>query len=226
MRRKRIYFCVDHESHTEQMMANRGACGLYDYLQTDYAIRKGVSPIVASNMAFFDIDLIDRGYDVYLCYKQKSLKIEKKMVIPISWADKDGSKVIEDEVYCDDRGVYIERPDRRFDSLLEAFMAGMFHEALGIQPYKLKPRAEFCKDCGNCGYFMRYVMYDGTPDRDGDCGCISMNKECYSGVNPFKDDGTPILQVDEKEEACGFFKLNRPRRVIKYIKDHPELYVQ
>lgn len=226
MRRKRIYFCIDPESYTKRMMANRGASGYHDYLQTDYAIRKGVSPMVVSNMAFFDTDLIGRGYDVYLCYKQKSLKIEQKMAIPVSWAGKDGPKVIEEEVLCDDLGVYIKRPGRSFGSLLEALVAGVFHEALGIQPYKPEPKAAICKVCGNCGYFMQYVRHDGTPDSDGDCGCIGMNKECYEGVNPFKDDGMPILQVLENEKACGFFKANRTRRVSRYIKDHPGLYVQ
>ena len=97
---------------------------------------------------------------------------------------------------------------------------------LGIDLKQPEPKVHVCDICGNCGYFMRYVTPEGDPDSYGDCGSIGMNKECYEGVNPFEDDGTPILQVDENERACGFFKLNRTRRIRKYIKDHPDLYKQ
>lgn len=89
-----------------------------------------------------------------------------------------------------------------------------------------KEHRKECKKCGHCGYFMRYVRRDGTPDHDGDCGSVAMNKECYEGVNPFTSDSTPILQVDETEDACGLFRTSPTSFVKKYIKSHPGLYVQ
>lgn len=85
--------------------------------------------------------------------------------------------------------------------------------------------------CGDCGYFMRYVDYSGKPEHDGDCGSIAMNKECNDGVNPFRvyyDDEryVPILQVDEKKDACALFKTNRTKRVRNFIKEHHGIYFQ
>lgn len=89
-----------------------------------------------------------------------------------------------------------------------------------------KEKRKECRKCGKCGYFMRYVRHDGTPDHDGDCACIEMNKECNEGHNPFEDDNYSLVQVDENEDACGLFKKNRTRRVKDYIKKHPQFYVQ
>lgn len=89
-----------------------------------------------------------------------------------------------------------------------------------------KERRKECKKCGQCGYFMRYVRTDGTPDSCGDCGSVAMNKECNNGKNPFYRDDMYLLQVDEKEEACGLFRTNPTRFVKKYISEHPRFYVQ
>ena len=80
------------------------------------------------------------------------------------------------------------------------------------------PEIDKPKTCGECGYFMRYVK-EGKPHSIGDCASIGMNKECLDGINPFRVDDE-ILQVEENEEACGYFKANRPVRVRKYIKDN------
>ena len=137
--RKKICFCIDVDSYTEQMMTNRGACGYYDYLQTQYAIKKGISPMVVSNMAFLDYGLIDKGYDIYLCYKDKAVKIEQDMKLPVRYAAKDfTSKVMDSEIHCTGTGLWLDEAHRRFDSLLEAFQAGLFHEVLGVKPYKIK----------------------------------------------------------------------------------------
>lgn len=82
---------------------------------------------------------------------------------------------------------------------------------------------EKCKKCGQCGYFMRYVRYDGTPDHDGDCANLKMNKECNeSKVDPFLpwaiDEGYTILQVGENETACCLFRIDRTPRVRRLIK--------
>lgn len=81
--------------------------------------------------------------------------------------------------------------------------------------------------CGQCGYFMRYKNYDGTPDDTGDCGSIGMNKQCYERANPFNVSYIPIIQVDENDESCVFFRNKKPtKRIIEYIKRHSNLYIQ
>lgn len=83
----------------------------------------------------------------------------------------------------------------------------------------IKPEIDKHKTCGECGYFMRFIK-DGKPYYLGHCASIGMNKECLDGINPFREDDE-ILQVEENEEACGYFKVDRPVRVRKYIKNHP-----
>jgi len=83
-----------------------------------------------------------------------------------------------------------------------------------------------CRKCGQCGYYMAYVTTKGTKDHNGDCASIGMNNECYEGNNHFKDPDEMLLQVDEKEGPCGFFKAKRTKRVKEYIKAHPEDYYQ
>ena len=83
-----------------------------------------------------------------------------------------------------------------------------------------------CRKCGQCGYFMQYSRYDGTPDHCGDCGSIGMNKEFNDGHNHFNEEGVHLLQVDETEDACGFFTEGREKRVNDYIKRHPKFYAQ
>lgn len=94
-----------------------------------------------------------------------------------------------------------------------------------------EPMFHIRKICGNCGYFMLYSKEHGTPDKSGDCASLAMNKECNENkVDPFqpwaKDEGYSILQVDENETACGFFRVGRTRRVIRLMKESPDLYVQ
>lgn len=81
-----------------------------------------------------------------------------------------------------------------------------------------------CRKCGQCGYYMAYVKTDGTKDHYGDCASIGMNNECNEGNNHFKDPDESLLQVDGSEDACGFFKAKRTKRVKEYIKAHPEDY--
>lgn len=85
----------------------------------------------------------------------------------------------------------------------------------------IKPEIDNHKTCGECGYYMLYVKTDGDKDSYGDCASIGMNNECFEGNNHFKDPDEELLQVEGKEKACGYFKVNRPVRVRKYIKDNP-----
>ena len=88
-----------------------------------------------------------------------------------------------------------------------------------------KPKKK-CRKCGQCGYYMPYVETDGEKDSYGDCASIGMNNECFEGNNHFKDHDEELLQVEENEDACGFFKKNRTKRVKEYIKAHPDDYYQ
>lgn len=99
--------------------------------------------------------------------------------------------------------------------------ADYVQKVIGYRKQKKK-----CRKCGQCGYYMAYVKSDGTKDHYGDCASIGMNNECFDGNNHFKDPDEDLLQVDEKEDACGFFKKNRTKRVKDYIRKHPEHYVQ
>ena len=62
-----------------------------------------------------------------------------------------------------------------------------------------RKQRRMCRKCGQCGYYMAYVKADGTKDHYGDCA---------------------------KEDACGFFKAKRTKRVKEYIKTHPGDYYQ
>lgn len=83
-----------------------------------------------------------------------------------------------------------------------------------------------CRKCGQCGYYMACVTTKGTKDHYGDCASIGMNNECNEGNNHFKDPDVSLLQVDGNEDACGFFKAKRTKRVKEYVKAHPEDYYQ
>lgn len=49
------------------------------YEETDRALNKGKECIYTTSMAHFSFDLIERGYDIYLCYRDKKVKIEPHM---------------------------------------------------------------------------------------------------------------------------------------------------
>lgn len=104
-KKKVIYFCVDIESYTEQMLNNRGACGYYDYLQARHAMSIGVTPIVTSQLALMTFYQIG-DYEAYICYKDKAIKIEESMRL-------DGC--------CEDYDI------------LDVFINGHFNKMLGIK---------------------------------------------------------------------------------------------
>lgn len=108
-----------------------------------------------------------------------------------------------------------------------AFIDSLQKEEKNIIEATITKESEVCDKhkCGQCGYFIRYKRRDGTPDNNGDCASIGMNRECYKSKNPFNL-SVLILQVDSNEDACGFFRNSRTKRVKDYIKDHPKDYVQ
>jgi len=59
--KKKIYFCVDHNSTDEIINTDR-----LDHWEG----------LITTSIAYLSFDLIDK-YDIYLCYKNKRIKIEK-----------------------------------------------------------------------------------------------------------------------------------------------------
>lgn len=115
-KQKEIYFCVDIESYTKQMLDNRGAVGYYDYIQASHAISIGITPIVTSQLALMTFYLKEIAcYDVYICYKEKKIKIEECMQLS-------------DSGYC------LSCPSCCEDSdILDVFKEGYFNDLLGIK---------------------------------------------------------------------------------------------
>lgn len=111
---KEIYFCVDLESYE---------CfgkDLLVFMSTSYdgmeRALKANKPIIATtSLAQLSFDLIDKGYDIYLCYKDKKVKIYKGMILPCGVKVEDWNSP---NVDC---------------ALLLTFMQGKFDELLGIK---------------------------------------------------------------------------------------------
>ena len=85
------------------------------------------------------------------------------------------------------------------------------------------------KHCGKCGYFLRYKSTNDMNEQSGDCANLQMNKECNENtIDPFlpwaRDEGYLILQVEETEDACGFFRKGRTPRVRRLRKEYSSDY--
>jgi len=110
---KRIYFCLDIDSYYKQLQENRGAIGYYDYKQTEHGIKKGLSPIVTYQIALISFRLIDDGYEVYLCYKDKAIQIKDELSL--------------------ENGIWLHKPYCSDDAdILEHIDLGHFKTILGI----------------------------------------------------------------------------------------------
>lgn len=108
--KKKIYFCVDENSM--RILWDKGFCPT-TYERTDEHIKEGLSPIITNSMAHFSFDLIEQGYDIYLCYGNKNVKIAPHM---------DLSGIGEP---CKDLKIG--------HNILKLFRAGAFNELLGIK---------------------------------------------------------------------------------------------
>ena len=80
------------------------------YEDTEESIKNSESKIVTMSLAHLSFDLITLGYDIYLCYKDKKIKIEEGMKL------------------SNGATLYIEAPH----DLLDTFLAGNFDKLLGI----------------------------------------------------------------------------------------------
>ena len=81
--KKKIYFCVDYntyESYKSDAWTSLCYLFLIDYNSTDEIINTDRldcwEGLITTSMAHLSFDLIDK-YDIYLCYKNKRVKIEK-----------------------------------------------------------------------------------------------------------------------------------------------------
>lgn len=107
---KEIYFCVDAYSYE-----GRFPCVCFyarNYEHTQQLIDDGCD-IVTTSIAHLSFDLINLGYDIYLCYKDKRVKIEPHM---------------------DLTGIGEPCKDLKFGhNIFRLFRAGVFNELLGIK---------------------------------------------------------------------------------------------
>lgn len=67
---KSIYFCLNYIDVPDICLT---------YEETEQDLIKGKECIYTTSMAHFSFDLIERGYDIYLCYRDKRVKIEPHM---------------------------------------------------------------------------------------------------------------------------------------------------
>ena len=67
---KKIYFCLNY-------IDVHDICLTYE--ETEQDLIKGKECIYTTSMAHFSFDLIEQGYDIYLCYQDKKVKIEPHM---------------------------------------------------------------------------------------------------------------------------------------------------
>lgn len=113
MNRKKIYFCVDFRSLSRLTNGINIADSTYYYDFTQHMIDDGYDKIITTSLAHLSFDLIDLGYDIYLCYKNKDVKVEPGMQLHI-----DGSPCKE---------------VRKVHDIFKMFRAGLFNEILGIK---------------------------------------------------------------------------------------------
>lgn len=112
MKKKKIYFCVDDLSM--RILWDKGYCPT-SYEATEDHIENGLSPIITNSIAHLSFDVINKGYDVYLCYQDKKVRIEEGMELSESG-------------YCLSEPSCCEDAD-----ILDCFRIGYFDEILGIK---------------------------------------------------------------------------------------------
>ena len=115
--KKTIYFCVDEESESMHIIRFKDNVNdvnvCFTYEDTEDALKRGSEVIVTTSLAHFSFDLINDGYDIYLCYQYKEVKIEPHM---------------------DLSGIGEPGKDLRFGhNIYKLFRAGVFNRLLGIE---------------------------------------------------------------------------------------------
>lgn len=104
---KQIYFHVDIESMIEAY--EDGGLRVMTFEATWKAIKSNTELIHTTDMSQLSFDLLDMGYEIYICYRNKKLKIEPGMKME----------------HC-------EKEIRRGHNIRRLFLGGVFDEDLGI----------------------------------------------------------------------------------------------
>lgn len=105
---REIYFCLDSQSYE-----NAEGYVTDTYKGTERYIHKRIIKFSTTSISHLSFDLLDKGYDIYLCYQDKQVKTEPGMNLHL-----DGSPCKE---------------IRRGHNLLKLFLGGTFNEILGIE---------------------------------------------------------------------------------------------
>lgn len=106
---KKIYFHVD-EGGIPLLFDDSKFFRAKSYLDTSTLIKNGVEEIHTTDMCHFSFDLIDMGYEIYLCYRKKRVKIEPGMTVTPG------------------TGKELKRPHM----IRRLLIAGVFNEMLGV----------------------------------------------------------------------------------------------
>ena len=112
MENKKIYFCVDIVSFLRLKSEINTVGVTRNYDSTQRLLKLRINEIITTSLAHLSFDLLDLGYDIYLCYRGKDVKVEPGMQLHI-----DGSPCKE---------------IKRGNDILKMFRAGVFNEILGI----------------------------------------------------------------------------------------------
>lgn len=118
--KKIIYFCVDIKSknrliieYSKDKYDDLVCCFPESYYGTENCIKTFVDIIVTTSLAHLSFDLINKGYDIYLCFKDKKVRIKPHM---------------------DLSGIGEPCKDLRFGhNIFKLFKAGIFNQLLGME---------------------------------------------------------------------------------------------
>ena len=111
---KQIYFHVD-DFHVDEwsmsiLFPDSAFFVAKSFEETWMLIKGGANVIHTTDISQLSFDLIDMGYEIYLCYRDKKLKIEPGMKME----------------HC-------EKEIRRGHNIRRIFLGGVFDEDLGIE---------------------------------------------------------------------------------------------
>ena len=111
---KKIYFYPGGVNNVKEEDRSDWANGVYTdtYVGTEICLRKEKNIIHTTSMAHFSFNLIDMGYEIYLCYKDKKLKVEPGMKLACEKEVKYGhliSRMFTGHVFDEDLGIDYEK---------------------------------------------------------------------------------------------------------------------